>query len=42
MRKTNPNVDRNIFRSVHSVNLETIIGWRDGEKRSSFLDRYDG
>ena len=40
MRKTNPNVDRNIFRSAHSVNLETIIGWRDGEKRSSFLDRY--
>ncbi len=41
LRKVNPNVDLNIFRSVHNVNLETIIGWHDGEKSETFLDRYE-
>lgn len=41
-RKTNPNIDMNIFRSIHNVNLETIIGYRKGEETHSFLDDYDG
>lgn len=40
-RKINPNIDMNIFNSVHNVNLETIISYRDGETRHSFLDSYD-
>ncbi|MGL5978983.1 MAG: tRNA 2-thiocytidine biosynthesis TtcA family protein [Erysipelotrichaceae bacterium] len=41
MRKTNPNVDINIFRSLHKVNLDTIMGYsRDGVV-TSFLDDYD-
>ena len=40
-RKINPYVDINIFRSVHRVNLNTIIGYHDGEKEYSFLDDYD-
>ena len=40
LRKTNPNVDLNIFRSVHAVNLDTIIGWKQGGKYVSFLDTY--
>lgn len=41
-RQTNPKIDMNIFRSIHNVNLETVIGYhRDGEQHS-FLDDYDG
>lgn len=43
LRKTNPYIDMNIFRSAHNVNLSTIIGYRKGEKEPvvSFLDDYD-
>lgn len=40
-RQTSHIIDMNIFRSVHNVNLNTIIGYeKDGEKHS-FLDDYD-
>lgn len=42
LRKTNPNADDNIFRSLHNVNMATIPGWRDrdnGEKHS-FTEKY--
>lgn len=40
-RQTSNIIDMNIFRSVHNVNLNTIIGYeKDGEK-CSFLDDYD-
>ena len=40
-RQTNPHIDMNIFKSVHNVNLQTIIGYRDGDKVYSFLEDYD-
>ncbi|MCQ2449777.1 MAG: tRNA 2-thiocytidine biosynthesis protein TtcA [Clostridia bacterium] len=42
LRKTNPNVDDNIFRSLHNVNLATIPGWRDRDcgDTHSFLETY--
>ena len=41
-RQTNPHIDMNIFRSVHNVNLETIIGYRkDGKDHSFDQMRYD-
>ncbi|HWT27127.1 MAG TPA: ATP-binding protein, partial [Mobilitalea sp.] len=40
-RQINPNIDSNIFRSVHDVNLTTIIGYHDKEKSYNFLDDYD-
>jgi len=40
-RMINPYVDMNIFRSVHNVNLETVIGYHDGQNEYSFLDDYD-
>lgn len=40
-RQTNPHIDMNIFKSVHNVNLQTIIGYRDGDQIYSFLDDYD-
>lgn len=40
-RQTNPKIDMNIFRSVHNVNLETIIGYHIGDEKHSFLDDYE-
>lgn len=41
LKKKNPFVESNIFRSVENVNLSTVIGYksRDGE-RHHFLDIY--
>lgn len=42
LRQDNPQVDINIFRSVHNVNLDTLIGWRSAAGgEHSFLDGYD-
>ena len=41
LRKVYPNVDINIFRSVHDVNLNTLIGYHDDTMRYNFLDDYD-
>jgi len=40
-RQTNPHIEMNIFRSVHNVNLTTIIGYRKENMKYSFLDTYD-
>ena len=40
-RMINPYVEMNIFRSVHDINLETIIGYHDSQNAYSFLDDYD-
>lgn len=40
-RKVSPYIDMNIFKSVHNVNLETLIGYHKGNKVYSFLDHYD-
>lgn len=41
MKKTNPFVEGNIFKSVYNVNLSTVIAYKDKEgKRHSFLDEY--
>jgi tRNA 2-thiocytidine biosynthesis protein TtcA len=40
-RKINPYIEMNIFKSVHNVNLKTIIGYHDGDKVYNFLDDYD-
>ena len=41
LRKINPKVDINIFRSVENVNLDTIISYRRGDEFHHFLDDYD-
>lgn len=40
-RQTNSSIDMNIFRSIHDVNLNTIIGYHDKEKHYNFLDDFD-
>lgn len=41
LRKSNPNIDMNIFRSTHNVNLNTIIGYHDDKSTYNFLDDYE-
>ncbi|MDF2878424.1 MAG: PP-loop protein [Clostridia bacterium] len=40
-RQTNPHIEMNIFRSVHNVNLNTVIAYRKDNKVHSFLDEYN-
>ena len=40
LRKINPKVDINIFRSVENVNLDTIISYKRGDEVHHFLDDY--
>ncbi len=40
-RQTNPHIEMNIFRSVHNVNLDTLIGYYNQTMKRSFLDDYD-
>ena len=40
LRKTNPTVDKNIFQSLHNVNLETIISYHKGKESHNFLDDF--
>ncbi len=40
MKKVNPFVESNIFRSVENVNLSTVIAYKDQGKRHHFLERY--
>lgn len=41
LRQINPQVDINIFQSLHNVNLETIIGCERLGKQYNFLDDYN-
>ena len=42
LKKTNPYVETNIFRSMENVNLETLISYKDRNGRHHFLDTYEG
>lgn len=41
LSKTNPFVEKNIFRSVENVNLKTIIAYKENGVKHSFLDDYE-
>lgn len=40
-RKESDLIDKNIFRSVHDINLNTVIGYHKDEMVYNFLDDYD-
>ena len=40
LKKTNPYVENNIFKSMQNVNLETVIAYKDKNGVHSFLDNY--
>ncbi len=41
LKKINPQVEKNIFRSVENVNLSTIIAYKDKNGVHNFLDTYN-
>ncbi len=41
LRKTNPNIEKSIFKSIHSVCLDTMPGYKTHGEEHSFLDTYD-
>ena len=41
LRKTNQDIDNNIFKSLDNVNLNCILGYRVNEEKVSFLDHYN-
>ena len=40
LRKTNPNVEKNLFAAVHAVNLDTFPGYLKNGEAHSFLEEY--
>jgi len=40
LKKVNPQVEKNIFRSVENVNVNTVIAYKDNEGVHRFTDRY--
>ena len=41
LKKVNPQVEKNIFRSVENVNLSTVIAYKQHGEVHNFLDTYD-
>lgn len=41
LKKSNPQVENNIFRSVENVNLNTVIAYKDDLGIHSFLDKFE-
>lgn len=42
LKKSNPDVEMCIFRSMENVNIDTVLTYKQGGIRHSFLDDYDG
>ncbi len=40
LKKTNPNIEKSIFNSIHCVHLDTFPGYKTKGERKSFLDDY--
>lgn len=40
LKKTNPLIEQSIFNSIHSVCLDTLIGYKQNGEYHSFLDKY--
>ena len=41
LKKTNPEVEAHIFRSMENVCLDTVIAYKTGGRKISFLENYD-
>lgn len=41
LKKTNPEVEAHIFRSMENVCLDTVLAYKTGGRKVSFLDGYD-
>ena len=41
LKKENPNVENNIFQSIHNVQLDTLAEYKQDGKKHSFLEKFD-
>jgi hypothetical protein len=41
LKRENPNIEKSIFNSLHSVCIETFPGYKAGGELHSFLDDYE-
>ena len=41
LRKNNPNIENSIFSAIHSVCLDTMVGWKSNGVEHTFLEYYD-
>lgn len=41
LKKENPNVENNIFQSIHNVQLDTMAAYKQDGVRHSFLEKFD-
>ncbi len=41
LKKTNPDIEKNIFNSIHRANVDTLVGYKLLGEEHSFLDHYD-
>ena len=41
LKEVNPNIDRNIFKSLDNINLNCILGYTKNKEKHSFLENYD-
>lgn len=41
LRRDNPNIEKSIFNSIHSVCLDTMVGYKTDGVKHSFLEKYD-
>ena len=41
LKKTNPNIEGNLFQSMQNIHLDAVLGYKQNNIRHSFLDGYD-
>lgn len=41
LKEENPNVENNIFQSIHNVQLDTLVEYKQNGKKHSFLEKFD-
>ena len=41
LKKDNPDIEKSVFNSIHSVCLDTMPGWKTKGETHSFLEHYD-
>ncbi len=41
LKKENPNVENNIFQSIHNVQLDTLVEYKQAGEKRSFLEKFE-
>ena len=41
LRKDNPDIEKSIFKSIHNLHLDTMVGYKTDGQWHTFLERYD-